>query len=471
MRLALLLTAAAALTLTQCAGAPDDDSDALADELSGPAPGPVTVQIDAMGARFTDWGFDIKQVCGVKSPPDCVPRVASQLATDRAFAEEIFGSGNMKVLRIPIRADDKGVDANGHFIPDYYGVFVQAALQALSVNKNVKIFASRSTVSDCSLGTPQCKDFADSLKQGGKSDGPVQMGKYGEMLAEYLEYFDSKGVHVSILGVDNEPTNNEGNITVPRFEEILAAVNTNYTKRMPEIVANDGAHPDTDFLTDLGQRGVWGKVTYASTHYQSDERPTRHAELKAFAAIAHDHKHPLWDTEYHYTDADKLGEYADSALGLYGLFDQFDLGFTGITWWAFHPRSEGTAKAQIQSAFVDSTAGAWPLDTNDGDGPESARGTLTSRAFRSGHDVYVWVVNDTDKSFKNKPIQLARKGQGNVNVKKRPTFEQWIRTSTHGGGDMSHKTGTANISDKTGDALASYPDHSITVVHIEGAIP
>jgi hypothetical protein len=453
-------------------GAPDgldgDDTSVLAEGVK--ANGPIEIDTAKQGVRFTDWGLDIKQSCSQGADP-CVPPVAKKLAADPAWAAEIFGSGRMNVLRIPIRADGKGVDGSGSFDPSYYGIIVQAAKNALAVNPNIRIFASRSTVSDCPNGDPSCMDFAESLKEGGKASGKVLMWKYGRLLGQYLTWFDAQGVHVDILGPDNEPTNNEGQLSITRIEDAMKSLDEHYDKSRPKLMLNDGSKPDIEFLEKVDALGKWPLVGFAGTHYQSDERATRHDLLDEFAAFARHQGHKqVWDTEYHFTDNkpndDKpgvLGEFADAALGVYGIFDQLDAGLSGIVWWSYRPPSEGTSKSEIQTALVETIGGAFPLATSDGDGPASRRSSLNTRAVHQGKDVVLWVVNDSGYDYPQKPIVLRKENGSRIQVKSAPTWERWKRVDPTGGA-MSHSNGVGKV--VKGNASVAYPPNSITVVRI-----
>lgn len=462
------------LSLGAGCGAADESGDDLEDptELLDAvrADGPIEVDIQKNGVHFTDWGFDIKQSCFGGGQPNCAPPVAKKLAEEPAYVAEIFGSGRMNVLRIPIRADDKGVDASGNFAPAYYGVVVQAVKNVLAVNPAVRIFASRNTVSDCANGDASCPDFASSLKEGGKESGKVQMGKYGKMLGQYLAWFDSQGVHVDILGPDNEPTNNEGQLTIGRIEDAMKSLEQQYGKQHPKLMLNDGSKPDVGFLTKVSQAGKWNMVGFAGTHYQSDERATRHEALDKFAEMARAHGKEVWDTEYHFTDNkagdDKpgvKGEYADAALGVYGIFDQLDAGFSGIVWWGYKPSSEGTSKSQIQTALVESVGNSFPLPTSDGDGPKSQRQSLSTRAVRQGKDVVVWIVNDSKHDYGKKEIILRKKNGKRAKAKAEPTFLRWTRIDPKGGA-MEYESRTGKI--EGGNAALGIPAYSISVVRI-----
>ncbi|RYE80917.1 MAG: hypothetical protein EOO74_01330 [Myxococcales bacterium] len=446
----------------------------VGDDANTAAPGPVKVRLDQQGKKFTDWGFDIKQTCAQRAADgSCVPPVAAKLAANQAYADEIFKSGDMAVIRIPIRADELGVNANGGLRPGFYMEVIQAVKNAKKANPKVRVFASRSTISDCALDSAQCKDYADSLK----NDGLVGLGKYAKLLSQYLTFMDDSGVHIDVLGVENEPHNNfgEGNLATcfkqatsgcaDRFYQLLANLKSQHPKPLPLIVGDDAGWPDVDFADALTKDNKWGLFDVITTHYQSGDRKERRPLLISLADKATKHNRPLWDTEYHYDDIEGQGEYSDAALGVFAVFDHFDADFTGITWWAFKPRSVGTSKAQIQSALVESTANTVPLGTDDGDGPALVRSALGSRAFRRGdHSVMVWLVNDTDKPSTGKPIRILQ-GTTLVPPAGPAPYEQWVLKPDGPKGVMSHDTGHA-FPVKSSQIIAKLPPRSITLVTI-----
>jgi O-glycosyl hydrolase len=447
---------------------------AVGDDAKSPAPGPVKVHLDQAGKKFTDWGFDIKQSCGKRADDgSCVPPVAAQVAASQAYADEIFKSGDMAVIRIPIRADELGVNASGGVKEGFYKEVIQAVKNAKAANPQVRVFASRSTISDCALESPECQDYADSLK----NNGLVVIARYAKLLSQYLTFMDGAGVPIDVLGVENEPHNNfgEGNLATcfkqatdgcaDRFYQLIASLKSQHPKPLPQLVGDDAGWPDVDFADALTKDGKWGLLDVITTHYQSGDRKTRHPLLDSLATKAHNHDHPLWDTEYHYDDIAGQGEYSDAALGVFGALDHLDAGFSGITWWSFKPRSAGTSKAQIQSAMVESTANAVPLDTDDGDDKVLERTTFGSRALRHGSTVMVWLVNDTDKPSTGKPIRLLQ-GTTLVPATGPALYEQWVLKPDGQNGVMSHDAGRA-FPVKGDQIVASLPARSITLVAID----
>src|SRR5262249_47274807 len=150
--------------------------------------------------------------------------------------------------------------------------------------------------------------------------------------------------------------------------------------KLPSIIGPETASSKVGapWLDKLFSNGWGDSIDRAGVHYYSHKRsPTYVEHLAAFASAAGDK--PLWDSEFHWNDTEK-GDYFDAKYGLMSAFDHFDVGFDGITWWAFNPGSLGTLTSEMQSALVESTAGARPIDVDDQDGVVMAAGKLNTRA-------------------------------------------------------------------------------------------
>lgn len=449
----------------------------------------IKVHLGDPGLHFKDWGFDIKQANN-----DGVPIVARRLAQDPDYAREIFGNKKITVLRIPIRANWQGVRPDGLVRRDYYTDIINAANNALAVNKDLKIFASRSTISVDGSVAPY--DYANSLKLDETNpESMVVMWKYARMLDDYLTFMrenlkdkDGNSIAVSVLGIENEPGNNEGNIAwnddgtanIKRFKDLIGFLDGYHTEPLPDLVMADAANADYRFLEKAANApytdgDAWSVMTYAGTHYRSDRRAGMRDDLKTHAAIART-DHPAarqariaWDTEYHWIDHDQNGTtpetYNDAVNGVLGSFDHTDLGYTGVVWWGFRPcrdtagahRCEQGPKAGIQSALVDSMGNSWRLPTDDSDGTTTTRGQLITRSFRSGQDVYMWVVNDRNSAAWSQVIHIP-----NVSQTSSPKFERWTRGEN---GNLSKmKSGQGMLSG--GDGVLSFPARSITLVRL-----
>lgn len=438
---------------------------------------PITIHLGQPGLQFRDWGFDIKQ-----SSNDTQNSPSAKLANDAGYASQVFGNGKMTVLRIPIRANSDGVRTDGLVRREYYATVIKATKNALAVNPNLKIYASRSTITN-DEGSVSPYDYANSLKDDeADPTSPVVMWKYARMLADYLDVMSENGIAVSVLGVENEPKNNEGGITPDRYKALIGYLDNYYDKPMPKLIMADAANARSGFIADAAddpyvEGDSWSVLTYAGTHYRSDSRDGMRDALKTHADIAL-RDHPAarkdltaWDTEYHWIDHDQDGStpetYSDAVDGVLGAFDHPDLGYTGVVWWGYRPCRDASGahtcsagpKAAIQSALVDSTGGSSRLPTDDADGTTTNRGQLITRSFKSGGDVYMWVVNDRDSAAWSQVIDVP-----NVTQTSSPKFERWTRGANGNLGGRESGQGTLS----GGDGVLSFPARSITLVRLAG---
>jgi len=364
------------------------------------------------GVRITDWGFDLKQA-------EVIRRVARNY---HHFAERVFGSGEITAMRIPFRADRAGVKADGHLRSSWYAETMQAIANIRAVNPRIKIMVSRSTV-----GTARDPDFASSLKYRGQ----VVPWKYGRVAAEYLTFLRRHGIIASMVGLDNEPRYNEANLTPARLRLVVKAMNAYYAWNLPKIIGNCGSEPNPDWLASVPS---WQKIGYASTHTNPDRRDTQRPDLFRLVHVGRQRSIPTWNTEFHFPDHPTAPYRAMKTMFL-SLFDNTDAGVSAIMWWGYKP--DGSVKADVQRAIVESTFHTRHMLVKDGDGPAVTTGTLITRAFIRGGHKFLWVINDTTRA---------------VSTTRRGTFQRWTRRP--GGG----------IGYTAGSNPTSYPAMSITLV-------
>ena len=404
----------------------------------------IEVRLDgSRGARFTDWGFDLKQGCR-----PCPASVARKLAHNPDYARAIFGSGKISVVRIPLRADEAAVDARGHLQPGWYADTVQAVANIRAANPAVKIFASRSTVTHCGVRGTRCLDFAPGLKSGG-THGAVSTWKYGRLLAEYLRYMNGHGVPVSVLGIENEPTNNEADLSPARFLATIRALDANYAPRLPRLEANSPADPQPGWFANATPQ-LYRRLSVAAIHSHAgrwDYRQRRPATQTV--QIARGRGLAAWNSEFHWTHAPT--PYAGASRSVAAVLNQVNAGVTGIVWWGYRPRGTVTATSQIQNALVDTLDDSRSVRTGDWDGEAALLGTLTSRAFVRGSSVYLWVVNDS-RTFWNRRITFAGRRAATS------SYERWVGRS----GQLLHRAGSRRP--VSGTATMSFPQRSITLV-------
>jgi len=260
--------------------------------------------------------------------------------------------------------------------------------------------------------------------------------------------------------VDNEEVFNHGDITPSKHRAIvgaLAKLCASHSIKLPAIIGPETYSPNggRQWLHELFSNGWGGSIQRAGVHYYSEKRNTAYAHDLAQYAAAAGNK-PLWDSEFHWANFGK-GEYADAKYGLMGAFDHFDSGFNGMIMWGFHPGSLGTPRAEIQTALVVSTAGARPVDVGDQDGVAMKAGKLNTRAFRRGHDLHLWVINDMDHDLEAKKVEVH-----GAKLSTAPAYARWSNSN--------RSDGQATV--VNGHVFKMpFPSKTVTYVVVPNAIP
>jgi hypothetical protein len=469
--------------LTPADSAHAEDPRPAAPETARAVADEFVVKVGSPGNRIHHWGYDLKQA-----------GKAEELVADPEKAVELFGSGAMNVLRIPIHAEGAWVAA-GKVVRSRYATVVRAIDIALDANPDLVLYASRMSVENAAG-----RWYDDSLKSGPAGGRYVDMTKYGAFLADYVRFVNHQlqvayghpGAQVQVLGPDNEPSRkreNEGNLTPTRWAKLAAVVRTRLAADTPKLIMNDSAVPEVDWLRTAHEtfkpHDAWQPLSYAGTHYQSLLRGGRLGTLRRFSVIARDVGTPRknltpWETEFHWDDSDGTGDrggdpdqtngefYTDSRAGLLAGFDHVDTRYDGVVWWSFRSCRDGerhtcaTTKPQapkweLMSALVDSSAGYPKVQVDDGDGEAAAEGTVTTRAFLDGATTYLWIVNDTGRWYLDRRIRLAGRA-----VTSAPTYELWRSTTATKPLTKRSTAGTARLDGST--ALYNVPPRSMTLL-------
>jgi O-glycosyl hydrolase len=360
----------------------------------------ITIRPLTQQQKIDTWGLDLKNRAQV-----------AQFAENPAFARRVVADHRMNVVRITIRTDTRAVDASGHLIEAYYADTIGAVRNVRLGNPQVRILASRRTITDCpEYHDTRCPDFAPSLKV----DGQVSTVRYGRLVVEYLLFLRRSGLVVNYLSLDNEPPNNEGNLTPDRFAEVAGVVRRNYPSPMPVLAGNDNVYADSRWL-----QAAPGSVQIASSHSNSRWYPDQSPVMRRFAAVAKKRGMRLWNTEMHWNDNTPKAVYVNAAKALLSFFDHTDAGYSGFFWWGWQQDGD---KGLLWRAYIKSTIGARPILVTDKDGTAAARGALVTRAYRSGNTVYLWVLNDSARTVWNQRIFGSQSY--------RPTLNVWHQSGT-----------------------------------------
>lgn len=421
-----------------------------------------------------NYGFDIKQ-----------PGVAKKLYTydskrtpqvqPTTYARQLFAGHRFRVLRIPFYGTKQVTAPSGQQSPIDYPSIIRATQASLRVDPKLEIFANLKLESH---GDPS---FPSYPKRQFTAD-------YAKLLTKYLVMLKQHQIDVAQLGVLCETKrgtltglagkpNTEKNFAqvyadiVNHLRADLAAHNQKSSGQklaVPMFVGPDSYAPDPAFvpaLRTLGARSQPSRtLQIPGVHYYSFKRGGQRKALHKFAQPARS-AGPLWDTEYHWNVTDKhkhkISVYQAAREALLSLFDNFDNGVSGVTWWAFGLCAQapcpGKAQQEMQTGFVNTTRGMRALVTPTGTGATAKDGHLVARGFRNGSSAVVWVVND-GKAVANQTI----KPSGGSAKFSAPTCVRW--SSGSNGFAISKATCTTT----TGGAVVIHglPHGSVAAVRV-----
>ncbi len=423
----------------------------LSSAAFGTTRGPILVTSESPLQKITDWGYDIKQR-------------GKAAALDATLAEEVFVEDGMTVLRIPVLAGESWGQTSGHPRPGeinepVYREIVEAVHRVQAANPDVTVFASIKN---------HIRDFPEWVQY---PSGSLKPGEYARLLFDFLSYMKANHIRISVLGVDNERVG-QVPITPAKHNKIvttLASLHAAAEIPEPLFIAPEPYRPgrrSINWLDRLAVRGWGSSVHLAGTHYYSHMRKARGSAyvslLARFRAAAG--RMPLWDSEFHWQDVG--GDYADALFGLMSAFDHFDNGFQGMVWWNYRPESDGTAQAELQTALVTSTTNAYPISVDDQDGWFLNDTKLSTRAFKQGRDVVLWILNDTRTTFTGKTIRIPGE---TITPSTAPTFTRWKRLP--GSGALVTESGSVRVGQSDDVFELELPTKSMTYVRIPDIYP
>ena len=340
-------------------------------------------------------------------------------------AELLYGEEKMNGIRIPIYGN---YDDNGNIIghpskgtvnEEDYSAVLTSVENAKRYNPDIKIFASKKLNGKNSF--PKW-----TRNQSGNGYTGVNDANYAEMLMDFLRFMEGKGIEVDVLGIDNEPDFNEGQISASKFKNIVGILKTKISEeglRMPQFIGSERYNPETyasgSFLYDLFNKhsgesslDIYGTHYYPRHHYYSMNKKLK----EEFDAIDEKGKE-FWATEPHWDNeelakADPLGH---ARMALCALWDYTDLGMDAFMWWGY-PTGFSDLRANLMDDISNTIYGSQPIRMEDHDGVElmdskdhtgkwtDARqkpnndpvfdARLHTRAFiRNGNEVNVYFIN------------------------------------------------------------------------------
>ncbi|WP_299055619.1 hypothetical protein [uncultured Nocardioides sp.] len=446
-----------------------------------------SIRVDLTKPRFgpiDGWGIDLKQKCRFNKPK-CRSRAQAFATNRKNIVERTFGGGRFSWIRVSFRADRRGLvdnpeQPNGRPTIDWswYRPTIRAIQRIQAVDPSVRVWASRDTVTDCdpkpgnyrAMANPvdprnptTCPDFHPWMKVGERHGGKVIPARYGAIAADYVDYMQTRGVKIDVLGLDNEPHNNEGQLNPPRFLAAAQALRAQVTTPMPQLMMNDANKPDLRWLENA-DAGVLRHLTYATSHSHPKRRLRERAVAGRFAALARKRGLTPYNTEMHWESTP--WPFDGVAQSLRSVFDQLDAGYRGFSIWAHIP--EGTDdsgprknKARITNSLFASTFKAQLLRTTDFDGANTNDKRVTTRAFRRGRVVSLWIVNDRANGYAAKTLDL-RNSRGRPQSPRSVSYKRWFVSKKGGIGQVSGRLGRSR-----GQVKVGVPAHSVTLVRIQ----
>jgi len=363
--------------------------------------GDAIIYPNTAGQLITGWGYDIKE--GGK---------AAGVTPD--YARTLFVTNRMNCLRIPIYGDasDPAHPSSGVVIGSYYSDTLSAMTNARAANSNVILFASKKL------------DGQNSFPSWTKNSNGVIPSQYAAMLADYLQFMQSNGFTMDVLGVDNERTYNEGNITASTFDQIitnLASLSVSRSFTMPKaLIGPENYAPDTNWLTNLNKNGWNNLLGIVGTHYYPQNRPID--KLQNLVQLAG--SLPVWNSEVHWQSLSSPADAIDEAQQNIGaIFDCTDCGLSAYVWWAFG--DAGAIQGEMEQALTTNLLDTCPVYMDDIDGPSaSTPGQLITRAFASASCLVVWAINDSTNVYNDYGFRLMS-GVFNGNA----AYVQWTASN------------------------------------------
>lgn len=338
------------------------------------------------------------------------------------MANDIFVEDHVNGMRIPILGNMKSPahPSPGVVISSEYDGYVNSINLAKQARggKDFKIFASKKLNDG---------DGLNSFPAWVKDANGIIPDKYAILLADFIEYMNSKNIQIDYLGIDNEYIYNEGKITPQKYSETIDNLRTLANNRgftMPILVGYDDYGPNKRNWVKTLMNSGWGdKMDIYGTHYYPQWRPMN----KLLADLNLIGNRPFWATESHWDAKSNINDLQEAEAAIVTLWDQIDVGMSGFMWWNYQLTG---LRGNLMRAFSTPLLGARPISITDIDGKDiSSLGKLQTRAFKEGNTITIFAVNiNNTKSYNDYAFKLEGSSiVSNVNIK------QWTDTTSENG--------------------------------------
>lgn len=390
------------------------------------------------GKQIKDFFFDLKlNASGVGSA---------------AKANELFVDDDMNGIRISIygEAARPAHPEPGKIDEQHYTKMIASVNRAKTArgSKELTIFASKKL------------DGKNSFPDWVKDANGIIPEKYGILLVDYILYMKQKGIIVDVLGVDNETTFNEGNITPQKHAQVVDYLRTQAAAKnfkMPLIVGPDQYEPlgdvSNNWVKNLLSNGWGDKIDIYGTHYYPEHR--YYDKLKFELSLIGER--PFWATEPHWSNKETDDRLDAAEDAICALWDQTDLGMDAFMWWDY--QRAGSIRGCLMRAVSVPLRGACPVEMDDHDGKSTLeKYKLQTRAFRKGDEMIVYAINMSSKEQATTaiPYDGYEFGLNEGTITDEVTYTRWT--------DDTPVEGTEGIAAKVNEKkfAVNLPSRSIT---------
>ncbi|WP_372774713.1 T9SS type A sorting domain-containing protein [Mangrovibacterium sp.] len=390
--------------------------------------GDAIIYPEEKGTLIDAFFYDLKQWAGA--------------VNSESKANDLFVTDGMNGVRISIYGN------NSKPAHPSAGVVVESEYTGLI--SSINLAKTTRGTSGLTIFASKKLEGQDSFPDWVKDEDGIIPEQYATLLADFIRYMNSKGIEIDVLGIDNERVYNEGNMTPQKHKEtvdFLKAFSVSDQFTMPLIIGHEDYGPNkNDWMKTLSENDWLDRIDLYGTHYYPQYRP----KSKLITDLSYAGDKPFWSTEPHWDNKSEQDQLAIAEQAMCALWDQTDLGMSGVMWWNYELTSHrGYMMRNATVPLLDSQ----PIDMDDIDGRDiSTLGKLQTRAFRKGDQITVYAINMSETlDYPNYGFNL---NSGTINGT--VAFKQWTDESATIG-----NSGSANLISDTKFEL-NLPARSIT---------
>ncbi|WP_299552325.1 hypothetical protein [Seonamhaeicola sp.] len=346
---------------------------------------------------------EVKSVINFENPKQLIDvfyydvKQGNRVITSLDRANEIYNIDDANGMRIPIFGNigSPAHPSEGVVVESEYAAILTSIDFAKQVrgNRPFSLFASKKL------------ENQNSFPAWVKDANGIIPAKYAILIADFIEFMNSKGHDIEYLGIDNEFVFNEGKISPQKYIDTIDELKLLAVARgfeMPVLVGYEDFGPDKrNWVQNLLNLGGGDKMEIYGTHYYPEFRPYQRL-LNDLSLIGDT---PFWSTEPHWDSKNNVDDLNEAEAALVTLWQQTDNNMSGFMWWNYEINN-GIRSKLMRMASVP-LLGARPIDISDIDGKEIIDlGKLSTRAFMEDNTITVYAVNFSGDILQNYGFQL-----------------------------------------------------------------